>query len=112
MDKLQIAHEYALEMAKQGIPLKSCLDLGWKYADAMQAEDDKRKPSGFPDALKEEWQPDWSQAPDGADAWRMYGNGSCAWLIDFGGKDFKWFDRAPSFNYHGNWKDSLRERPQ
>lgn len=42
MDKLQMAHEYALEMAKQGIPLKSCKELGWKYADAMQAEADKR----------------------------------------------------------------------
>ena len=42
MDKLKLAHEYALEMAKQGIPLKSCKELGWKYADAMQAEADKR----------------------------------------------------------------------
>ena len=42
MDKLTMAHEYALEMAKQGIPLKSCLELGWKYADAMQAEADNR----------------------------------------------------------------------
>lgn len=42
MDKLQMAHEYALEMAKQGIPLKSCKELGWKYADAMQAEAEKR----------------------------------------------------------------------
>ena len=43
MDKLILAHDYALEMAKQGIPLKSCKELGWKYADAMQAEVDKRK---------------------------------------------------------------------
>lgn len=42
MDKLKLAHDYALEMAKQGIPLKSCLELGWKYADAMQAESEKR----------------------------------------------------------------------
>lgn len=42
MDKLTMAHEYALEMAKQGISLKSCKELGWKYADAMQAEADER----------------------------------------------------------------------
>lgn len=42
MDKLKLAHDYALEMAKQGIPLKSCKELGWKYADAMQAEAEKR----------------------------------------------------------------------
>ena len=43
MTKLEMAHEYAIEMAKQGIPLKSCKELGWKYADAMQAEAEKRK---------------------------------------------------------------------
>lgn len=42
MDKLKLAHDYALEMAKQGIPLKSCKELGWKYADVMQAEAEKR----------------------------------------------------------------------
>lgn len=42
MDKMKLAHEYALEMAKQGIPLKSCKELGWKYANAMQAEADER----------------------------------------------------------------------
>ena len=63
MDKLKIAHEYALEMAKQGIPLKSCKELGWKYADAMQAEADKRVNKEHPEALCEV---DWSQAPDNA----------------------------------------------
>lgn len=53
MDKLTMAHEYAIEMAKQGIPLKSCKELGWKYADAMQAEADKRKPTGAPEAIRE-----------------------------------------------------------
>ena len=45
--KLDMAHEYALEMAKQGIPLKSCLELGWKYADAMyrvfESKEDKTR---------------------------------------------------------------------
>ena len=68
MDKLQLAHDYALEMAKQGIPLKSCKELGWKYADAMQAEADKRKPSGLPDALCEV---DWRVAPEWAKYWAI-----------------------------------------
>lgn len=111
--KLEMAHEMALAMAADGnVPNENIVAIVWQYADAMQAEAEKRKPSGLPEALKEEWQPDWSQAPDGADAWRMYGDGNCAWLIDFGDKDFKWFDRAPSFNYQGDWKDSLRERPE
>lgn len=53
MDKLKMAHDYAIEMAKQGITLKSCLVLGWKYADAMQAEAEKREPKGFPEEIEE-----------------------------------------------------------
>lgn len=70
--------------------------------------------------IKEEWQPYWSQAPE----WVKY------WAID---KDFiaNWFDGkpsmdsgylsfgesiqcdvAPSFNYQGDWRDSLRKRPE
>lgn len=78
---MKLAHEYALEMAKQGIPLKSCKELGWKYADAMQDEADKREQQeqnklkreqqNHQDELVsiglEEWQPDWSQAPIGYD---------------------------------------------
>ena len=111
MDKLQLAHEYALEMAKQGIPLKSCLELGWKYADAMKAEADKRKPIGLPEALKEEWQPDWSQAPETAIAWKMQSESHAAWIHD---KSLSAFECsiAPTFNYQGGWKDSRRERPQ
>ena len=51
MDKMKLAHEYALEMAKQGISLKSCKELGWKYADAMQAEAEKREDKTRPDVL-------------------------------------------------------------
>ena len=42
-EKTKMAHEYAIEMAKQGISLRSCKDLGWKYADAMEAEYKKRE---------------------------------------------------------------------
>lgn len=51
--KLDYAHEYAIQMAKQGIPLKSCISLSWSYADAMFNELDKRTDKSLPDALLE-----------------------------------------------------------
>ena len=126
MDKMKLAHEYALEMAKQGIPLKSCKELGWKYADAMQAEADKRNNVERPKVLFEpkpvdEWQPDWSQAPEWAKWWyitnknnpkwcskKPYQDG-CNWFVG-ANETYSLYD-APSFGYQGNWQDSLRERP-
>ena len=113
----------------------------WKYADAMQAEADKRKPipklpalqQTFIDGVEQpryapscdEWQPDWSQAPDWANWWClsvMHGAmwfsrepicTKATWVML---NDVKFcaasFDEAPSFNYQGNWQDSLRKRPQ
>ena len=127
MNKLQMAHDYAIEMLKRGDPERSIAFDAWTLADAMQAEADKRKPipklpalqQTFIDGVEQpryapscdEWQPDWSQAPNGADAWRMYGDGKCAWLIDIGG-DLKWLQSSPSFDYSDVWQDSLRKRPQ
>ena len=80
MDKLKLAHEYALEMAKQGIPLKSCLGLGWKYADAMQAEADKRENKERPEALCEV---DWRVAPEWAKYWAIREDSDTAlWCIN------------------------------
>lgn len=101
MDKLTLAHEYALEMAKQGIPLKSCKELGWKYADAMQAEAEKRKPSGLPEALREV---DWSAAPCWAKEWVMR-DGVAKW--ECGIYDNSW-EEAPSFGFTGS---HIVERP-
>lgn len=135
MNKLQMAHEMAL--AIQGTKLihdmELVSDMAWKYVDAMQSEADNREKEEAAQKRKEiremlnapntfveregqhfddvEWQPDWSQAPKGSDAWRMYGDGNCAWLVDIDG-DFKWWAHAPSFDYQGNWEDSLRKRPQ
>lgn len=103
MDKLTMAHEYALEMAKQGIPLKSCKELGWKYADTMQAEAEKRsrmeeRPK-FLFELKpvDEWQPDWSQARDDATAWEYLGHGTARWHTTKKGV----FRGADLFGYSG-----------
>lgn len=68
-------------------------------------------PSNWPSA---EWPgPDWSQAPDVShftrdriDGWRMGQQGIAFWLLP----DGIW-GQAPSFNYPGHWRDSLRRRP-
>ena len=80
MDKMKLAHEYALEMAKQGIPLKSCKELGWKYADAMQAEAEKREDKTRPDVLFEhKCEVDWSVAPSWAKYWAVRDGSSALW---------------------------------
>lgn len=131
MNKLDMAHEMAL--AIQGTKLihdmELVSDMAWKYADAMQAEDDKRnnketcdknigldssvlKPSN---SMELEWQPDWSQAPDNAEGWCMYEDGMFAWLYNAKYMDSSaliYSCEAPSFNYQGNWQESLRKRPQ
>lgn len=72
----------------------------FELAEAMQAEAEKRKP-------KEEWQPDWSQAPrDDVVAWEMIDKDQAIWRV----KDNRYY-LAPSFNYQGDWRDSLRKRP-
>ena len=75
MNKLQMAQEYALKMLENLNPMQidkptrdgiayECFEL----AEAMLAENDKRVvklPDVFFDTKQnEEWQPDWSQAPD------------------------------------------------
>ena len=105
MDKLKLAHDWAM---------KSFLTDGfkdeaeraahaWKYADAMQAEAEKRNKAEAAQKRKEiremlnapntfieregqhfddveEWQPDWSQAPEWANSWGMAEIGQAWWL--------------------------------
>ncbi len=155
-----MAHEYAILILGFGRKenLKELVDESFRYADAMQAEADKRKITGVPDAISGfksggciskknpeiseivspteyffygneilipsnsmelEWQPDWSQAPGWANYWRLLENDSFVWLshnfipdtdINFRPIGYNW-DFALSFNYQGNFKDSLRKRP-
>lgn len=118
INKEQLAHEMAIAMqsAEPITDMKMLAALTWQYADAMQAECDKRKPKGVPEAL--EFKIDWSLAPEGFNWWAMDIDGSCYWYFD---KPTIKFDQAfsaqgiiaqaPSFNFTGNWKDSLTERP-
>ena len=140
MNKLQMAHDYLLKLMEINPKLnaKYATEFVWEMADAMQAEADKRKPSGFPDVLRGacgeviavrvnnmEWQPDWSQAPDWANWWCLSVMHGAMWFsrepictkstwVMLNGVKFcaASFDEAPSFNYAGNWQDSLRKRPQ
>ena len=159
--KIEMAHDYAMALVlspdfDDDMSLSAFVKHVWKYADKMQAEEDKRKVGGVPDALltkdengncthfhttfgrgecfdcgkslKEEFQPDWSKAPDGYSWWAFDGfskkanwynskpyiddeaEGDDEWNIELQA-DTKVFLEAPSFGYQGDWKDSLRKRP-
>ena len=155
--KLEMAHEYAIALINSDCEMQfdKFIRLCWNYADAMQAEADKREkeeaeqrrkevreilnvPNTFveregqhfddiADACKtygssDEWQPNWSQAPDVATYWTMRQDGKCLWWKGkplFDGSCF--YDavgichtvgEAPSFNYTGDWRNSLRKRPK
>ena len=135
LDKAKMAHDYAIEMLKRGDPERSIAFDAWTLADAMQAEADKRKPIPKLPALQQtfiegveqpryapscdEWQPDWSDAPDNMTHFAVDANGS-GWFFNrepHADSDSCWYcgdDSAELKNhsYTGNWQDSLRKRPQ
>ena len=127
-----MAHEYAMKHVQEGFDINYDVLVveAWKYADAMQAEADKRekeesekKRADIREMLKAnntfveregqhfddvEWQPDWSQAPRcDVVAWDINEHGQGRWIASDNG-----YYLAPSFGYQGNWQDSLRKRPQ
>lgn len=152
MDKLTMAHDWAMRCNRTDLTMKGFVDLAWSYADAMQAEADKRNYSEKQDSsewqpdfvpteilkhdawLKSwqkenikpslEWQPDWSQAPEWAKWWAMDGfskqgnwYNSMPYIDEDPEIEDEWntkeaYLKAPSFDYTGNWQDSLRKRPQ
>lgn len=120
LDKAKMAHDYAIEMLKRGDPERSIAFDARVLADTMQAEADKRViklPDVFFDTKpNEEWQPDWSQAPD-AKYWAIDSSGFADWFSDKPELDEQSFvgDRLRSalqYGYTGDWQDSLRKRPQ
>ena len=151
--KLEMAHEYAMKHIQEGWDINYDVLVvdAWQYADAMQAEADKRiKAKAKKDAEKSkvffekltknedgsckhfhttlnrgecfdcgeklnmadspqlEWQPDWSQAPRcDVVAWDINEHGQGRWIASDNG-----YYLAPSFGYTGDWRESLRKRPQ
>lgn len=115
--KIEMAHEYAIALINSDCEMQfdKFIRLCWNYADAMQAEADKRLSEV---ECKEDWQPDWSQAPNRAMYWAMDGCGQCNWYErepevygsqwDFGGV----IEQADTgYDYQGDWRESLRKRP-
>ena len=118
MDKLQLAHDYFMKHGDSGTPISS-VELAWDYVDLMLAEQEKREDKSRP-AVLDEFEVDWSQAPEWATHWAFDKNTKAHWYKGSPENDGKeWvmsrictnYIQAPSFNYTGNWKDSLRERP-
>ena len=125
MNKLQMAHEYAMKHVQEGFDINYDVLVveAWKYADAMQAEADKRVvklPDVFFDTNKnEEWQPDWSQAPMGFNRFVVGSDGGYGFFTNMEPQlqDDFWFVGADGIvikdhGYPGNWQNSLRKRPQ
>lgn len=148
--KLEMAHEYAIALINSDCEMQfdKFIRLCWNYADAMQAEADKRekeeiekqsaelrnilnlsnsKPLEFQPDL-EEWQPDWSQAPEWANWWVATANQSGkitgGWFYE-NEPEFGLCDGpstyhsvgcrvilTDSFGYTGDWRNSLRKRPK
>ena len=130
IDKAKMAHEWAMKHGKSDTigDRLNMVRYAWGYADAMQAEADKRaeqKRKEIREMLnadntfieKEgqhfddvEWQPDWSQAPDNMTHWGME-LGSAYWLKEEGNGLFCKIGKASLFGYTGNQQGSLRKRP-
>lgn len=143
MDKLKLAHDYAIALINSDCEMQfdKFIQLCWNYADAMQAEADKRNKAEAEQKRKEireilndantfieregqhfddveEWQPDWGQAPNNAKYWAMDKDGSANFfknkpeITNGNGWDFGGVMQSNNnHSYQGNWKDSLRERP-
>lgn len=141
MDKLKLAHDWYMKHSESASFMYTEVDQAWQYADAMQAEADKREKAEAEQKRKEiremlnapntfveregqhfddveEWQPDWSQAPDG---YNWFCVGGCSGVGYFCNiepviyKDHYWFagedaKKVIDHGYQGNWKESLRKR--
>lgn len=112
MNKLELAHEYAKVLLQQPVTrtIGEVVSISFGLAEEMLAENEKREDKSRPEVL-DEWQPDWSQAPDWADKWEIndYVSGFMqAWWLD---KNNEKAEAAPLFDYNGNSWNSLRKRP-
>lgn len=152
MDKLKLAHDWALVFMQHNkdlsVAAKTVSAWAFDYADAMQAEAEKRNKAEAEQKRKEireilndantfieregqhfddveEWQPDWSQAPEWAthffcerdDDDRLNGyfaEDKRGISINSDISGFDGYGRVCScetFGYQGDWKESLRRRP-
>lgn len=104
MDKLKLAHDWAMKIIEGNMRAADASDLverAWQYAEAMQAEADNHISKERPDVLCEV---DWSQAPEEypTTGWYIF-EGVAHWIAD----EFP-CGPAPSFGFTGN---HIVERP-
>ena len=176
-EKTKMAHEYFRDVMafirKEDInhELDLIIKESWQYADAMEAEAEKRIKAkaeqdakdakvffekltksedgsckhfhttlnhgecfdcgenlNSADSSQLEFQVDWSVAPEWADWWAVGSlTGQGIWsktkpvCVNINGVNYwdvgsllgeEYMSIAPSFNYRGDWKDSLRKRPK
>lgn len=77
LDKAKMAHDWVMKYGKvdSNYNRENTVQLAWDYADAMQAEEDKRAvklPDVFFDTKSsEEFQPDFSNTPKDAIAYKI-----------------------------------------
>lgn len=144
--KLEMAHEWYMKYSESPSFMNTEVEQAWQYADAMQAEADERQTRKnehdaeanrkIVDALanpmrcvrQQEWQPDWSKAPEWANWWVIGSltkqgiwseakpnsvkiNGVDYWEVTSPSGD-EHLSVSPSFNYQGDWRNSLRKRPE
>lgn len=148
MNKLEMAHQYFMQtmgfIRNNDIDhnLDDVVSESWDYVDTMQAEADKRVVK-LPDWMtgdmknhehdfiygrvcacgkikdvEEEWQPDWSQAPDDCRFFCVASNGGYGFFTnlepEFMG-DYFYVGceglMTENHGYTGDWRNSLRKRP-
>ena len=129
MNKLEMAHEYAIALIKNPncheMQMDDFVTLCNDYADKMVAEYERRKDKSRPDVL-DDWQPDWSKIPHEY-SWFAVDEDNTAYCYDFepycGELNDYWGDHdykhehgttkiCSSFEYQGHWTKSLRKRPE
>lgn len=132
MNKLELAHDYAKIMLKISAEsgdlfltntdeiVKSIVSSSFNFAEAMLAENEKRKDKSQPEAIQN-YEPDWNQAPDWANWWGVDEDGQShwydvkpdldvnEWAMGLGADDYS---KSIEFSqYTGDWQNSLRKRP-
>lgn len=124
MNKLESAHEWAKLIGPEtNLPLDILVDNCFDYAEDMLAEDEKRKDKSLPEALQDEFVIDWEQAPVGYLYYALDRDGKANWFklepyiserheAFFLNEFDSGYLSAPSFGYQGDWKQSLRKRPE
>jgi len=126
MNKLQMAHEYAIALINsrsENMEFDKFINLCHNYADAMHLEDEKRKDKSLPEVLRDGFVIDWSSiepeidyvAMDADKRWHGYRNepnlklDENQWVLGDHDSDYS---HLLLDGYQGDWKQSLRKRPE